>query len=299
MTSDQIWQTALGELQLQLTGATFDTWLKRTNLIASEDGMFVIGVHNGYAKDWLEHRLLSMIKRTLTNIVGHSVEVRFAVWNKEIEAGEGGPLLQSKSPDSLSAPALPEPEGDVEEFVLPDFDTREAGWQHLTHYDLLFWYPYLGRIGWRVWAIVRATDKRKEKDEWTPPKRWTAPAMSDLVPCSKQMLLGVNRRCKEITPGAQLLDGVWVVRTRGAFETLVEEAVARIEKRGNPPRFTYWISVLVKLPLLRPDQIARLPAALQVKHDQWLDDHGLDATKWDYEQSLEKVRFGEFSPVNR
>src|SRR5512136_1422297 len=103
MTPDQIWQTALGELQLQLSGATFSTWLSRTHLIAHEDGTFIVGVHNGYAKDWLENRLLSMVKRTLTGIVGRSVEVRFVVWNKELDAGPGGPLLQPPAPKAAAS----------------------------------------------------------------------------------------------------------------------------------------------------------------------------------------------------
>jgi len=104
MKPDQIWQTALGELQLQLTGATYNTWLGRTQLIAYEDGTFIVGVHNGYAKDWLENRLLSMVKRTLTGLIGRSVEVRFVVWNKELDAGQGGPLLQPPS-HPVSQPA--------------------------------------------------------------------------------------------------------------------------------------------------------------------------------------------------
>jgi chromosomal replication initiator protein len=95
MKPDQIWQATLGELQLQMTGATYDTWLRRARLISYEDGTFIIGVHNGYAKDWLENRLLSMIKRTITNITGQTVEVRFVVWNKEPDAQDSGPLLQT------------------------------------------------------------------------------------------------------------------------------------------------------------------------------------------------------------
>ncbi len=95
MKPDQIWQATLGELQLQMTGATYDTWLRRARLIAYEDGTFIIGVHNGYAKDWLENRLLSMIKRTMTNITGQTVEVRFVVWNKEPDVEDSGPLLQT------------------------------------------------------------------------------------------------------------------------------------------------------------------------------------------------------------
>lgn len=74
-----VWQTALGELQLQMTKATFDTWVKQTHVVAYEDGTFIIGVHSGFAKDWLENRLHSMIQRTLTNIVNRAVEVRFVV----------------------------------------------------------------------------------------------------------------------------------------------------------------------------------------------------------------------------
>ena len=34
MRADQIWQAALGELQLQMTKATFDTWVKNTHVIS-------------------------------------------------------------------------------------------------------------------------------------------------------------------------------------------------------------------------------------------------------------------------
>ena len=81
MNADQAWQTTLGELQLQLTKATFDTWLKNTRVISSEDGTFVIGVRNGYAKDWLENRLLTLVKRTLTRVANHAVDIKFTVYS--------------------------------------------------------------------------------------------------------------------------------------------------------------------------------------------------------------------------
>ena len=99
MRADPIWQAALGELQLQMTKATFDTWVKNTHVVSYEDGTFVIGVHNAFTKDWLENRLLTTIKRTLVGIVGHSVEVKFTVWAKEpSESDEALPLLQTIAP---------------------------------------------------------------------------------------------------------------------------------------------------------------------------------------------------------
>jgi hypothetical protein len=75
--ADRIWQAALGELQLQMTKATFDTWVKNTRLVSGQDDIFVIGAQNEFARDWLANRLLTTVERTLVGIVGHPVEVRF------------------------------------------------------------------------------------------------------------------------------------------------------------------------------------------------------------------------------
>jgi len=94
MKPEDIWQATLGELQLQMTKATFDTWLKNTSLISYEDGTFIVGVHNTYAKEWLENRLLSTIKRALTGIVGRSVEVKFVVRQRASRSTKPAPLLE-------------------------------------------------------------------------------------------------------------------------------------------------------------------------------------------------------------
>ncbi len=64
MRPEQVWQAALGELQLQMTRATYDTWLRDTILVSSDDDTFVIGLKNAYARDWLENRLRTTIQRT-------------------------------------------------------------------------------------------------------------------------------------------------------------------------------------------------------------------------------------------
>ena len=95
MQSEQVWQAALGQLQLEMSKGTFDTWVRDTALLTYEDGLYVVGVPNAYTKDWLDHRLLNTVKRTLTSVTGRTVEVRFVVWpgNKKDEARpEIGPL---------------------------------------------------------------------------------------------------------------------------------------------------------------------------------------------------------------
>ncbi len=82
MNANEIWHATLGELQLQMTKATFDTWVRPTHAITYQDGAMTVGVHSPYAKEWLENRLHTTIQRTVTGIIGRSVEVRYVVKDK-------------------------------------------------------------------------------------------------------------------------------------------------------------------------------------------------------------------------
>ncbi len=77
----QAWQATLGQLQMDMPKAAFDTWVRDAELIAYEDGAFTIGVKNAYARDWLDDRLSSTITKILTGIMNRSVAVRFTVWH--------------------------------------------------------------------------------------------------------------------------------------------------------------------------------------------------------------------------
>lgn len=74
-----VWDIARSHLRLQLPRSTYETWVRDAAYLAYEDGVFVIGVGNAYAKDWLSLRLRPLIKRTLADIVGHTVDVNFVV----------------------------------------------------------------------------------------------------------------------------------------------------------------------------------------------------------------------------
>ena len=76
------------QLEMQMTRATFDTWLKPTTLLPwAPDGNnsgigsmhIVLGVPDRYVKDWLENRLYTPIQRTLHGIVGEPVKVEVEV----------------------------------------------------------------------------------------------------------------------------------------------------------------------------------------------------------------------------
>jgi len=89
MDAKQVWRAALGELQVSLSPANYETWLKETQLVDVDEQRFRIGVPNGFAKDWLETRYRSLISQTLARIVGYSVQVEFVVTAAEPGATNG------------------------------------------------------------------------------------------------------------------------------------------------------------------------------------------------------------------
>ena len=83
MDAEHAWQSALGQLQMEMPKASFDTWVRDTQIASYEDGLFTVSVHNAYARDWLESRLSSTVTRLLMGIMNRSVEVTFVVRSNE------------------------------------------------------------------------------------------------------------------------------------------------------------------------------------------------------------------------
>lgn len=105
MNPDQAWQAALGQLQMEMNKATFDTWVRDARFLSYDNGTFIIGVANGYARDWLEDRLTGLSRKILTGIWGQPVEVRFEVGKPELPEEAEDEMFASAA-DGI-APALP------------------------------------------------------------------------------------------------------------------------------------------------------------------------------------------------
>ena len=79
MNADQAWQSVLGQLQMEMPRASFDTWLRDTRPLSYEKGILTVGVNNAYARDWLESRLSSTVSRLLIGILNSNVAVDFVI----------------------------------------------------------------------------------------------------------------------------------------------------------------------------------------------------------------------------
>lgn len=105
MNAEQAWQSVLGQLQMEMPRASFDTWVRDTRPVSFHNGMLTIGVRNAYARDWLENRLASTVNRLLGGILNGSVAVSFVVRGNEKETETEEPPL----PSTVEVDSAPEP----------------------------------------------------------------------------------------------------------------------------------------------------------------------------------------------
>ena len=125
MNKDQAWQSVLGQLQLEMPRASFDTWVRDTKAVSFQDAVMTVSVRNSYARDWLENRLTSTINRLLIGILNAGeVSVKFVVNNGE---DNGGYTENYDGPRSvIFADALEDKKSDPDnsvEISLVDYDS--------------------------------------------------------------------------------------------------------------------------------------------------------------------------------
>jgi chromosomal replication initiator protein len=88
----QIWQAALGTVQLQTSRQDFDTWLRGTSLLALDGGLATVGTASTFHKEGLENRFMAPVRRSLGDVVGYPVQVRVVIANGQHARPEGNPL---------------------------------------------------------------------------------------------------------------------------------------------------------------------------------------------------------------
>ena len=105
MRPEEAWQSVLGEIEISMGRSSYLTWLKSAKLLTYEDGQFVIGVANGYAKEWIEQRKLTDIKKMLGERMGRGVDVRLTVMtHNTITSLSGEPARQAEPAPATAQP---------------------------------------------------------------------------------------------------------------------------------------------------------------------------------------------------
>ena len=73
------WTTAMTQMKGSMDRQTFSTLLGNAELLACEDGVYTVGLANGFTRDWAEQRLSAAIEKILTAMADTPQKVTFVV----------------------------------------------------------------------------------------------------------------------------------------------------------------------------------------------------------------------------
>jgi len=308
LSAEKLWQTVLGQLQLQMTQATFDTWVRETYLVSRNGSSLTVGTKSVFAKDWLENRLYTTINRTVTNILGQPVEISFVA--------EPDPTLSPKPLEVSEAdnnnhrverePADDRSPGQViaqADYYKGFYEKGGTGYSQLAHHTTYFWMPLLGPAFF-LWKLLESEDPRSLKsirpNYWALPKKYSYTELAaklnrchgryisgDALECEQsrlarkmgQPVTGEGGCCGSPTydllrlkphpKGQGLICQHWKL---GLLEILRQEGLAAVEL--NPGERKPTIQVWRVLPIISPRQYAHLSSQIQSDYDIWLEQYG-------------------------
>src|SRR5581483_8707788 len=100
MELDKIWQSALGEMQVQLSRANFLTWLKNSQLVDRKEGTFVVAVPSTFAKKWVEDKYQKNLLGILRNMDTSVKKIEFVIGSGEVAVKKASPEAKSASSDT-------------------------------------------------------------------------------------------------------------------------------------------------------------------------------------------------------
>lgn len=79
MTNEELWQAALGEIELSISKANYITWFKNTNILSKKGSQIVIDVPNAFTKEWLENKYNKFVLKILRNISKDIRDINYVI----------------------------------------------------------------------------------------------------------------------------------------------------------------------------------------------------------------------------
>ena len=77
MNNNQVWQSVLGEIELNLSRANFTTWFKNTFISELDEEKAIVCVPNTFTKAWLENKYHEQILKALEGVTGKKIKKIF------------------------------------------------------------------------------------------------------------------------------------------------------------------------------------------------------------------------------
>lgn len=79
MNNQQVWQAILGHLEVSLSKANFNTWLKNTHIIEQTEDTITVSVPSTYHKDWISSKYHQEMLKALKGIAPEIKQIKYQV----------------------------------------------------------------------------------------------------------------------------------------------------------------------------------------------------------------------------
>jgi chromosomal replication initiator protein len=100
MNNEDLWKAVLGEIELTLSKPQFITWFKDTFILSNENGHVVVGVPNGFSKEWLENKFNNKIIKALQNFQSDINEISCSIQTSQDKPSRNIDGATKLSPES-------------------------------------------------------------------------------------------------------------------------------------------------------------------------------------------------------
>jgi chromosomal replication initiator protein len=130
----RIWQATLGTMQLQVSRQDFDTLLRGVTLLSLDNGMATIGTRTPSQKEGLENNYMAPLRRSIGDIVGFPVQVRFIIAPSQTARSPISSSPPTYKPDAPAGHLHPEPPHNHEGASLNGHDGAEPYRQETNGY---------------------------------------------------------------------------------------------------------------------------------------------------------------------
>ena len=94
---NKIWQSVLGEIEVQISRANFQTWFKNTQITTLTEEMVTIGVPNVFSKEWLEKKYSDCIAKSLKHLGVNARRLNYEVISMRGQAPKAGPAAPAQA----------------------------------------------------------------------------------------------------------------------------------------------------------------------------------------------------------
>ena len=101
MTNQELWQSVLAQVQLDISQANFATWFKNTDIAAQKDGKAIISVPNLFVKEWLETKYNKPILKILHGLSEEIKDLDYIVGKTALRVSKNPVVSLPEETDQL------------------------------------------------------------------------------------------------------------------------------------------------------------------------------------------------------